>query len=213
MISDVSLLHRRLVAAQQAYSRQAGQLEELEATRERLQRHINSTSTDIQAYGKVGAALQSVAASFHDRLISSIETLVTQGLQSVVGNDISFRITSTVRNRQVTLDFYLVTDDGIELDPLDARGGGIAALTGLIMRIVVLRLLSSRTRQILVLDEPLAHLSAEYVPAAAQMLVSLANRLDVQVIMVSHQQAFAEVGDVVYEVTQTNGTAEVKRLK
>jgi ABC-type cobalamin/Fe3+-siderophores transport system ATPase subunit len=104
------------------------------------------------------------------------------------------------------------TQAGTETNILDARGGGLSALCGVLLRIVILRLMTDRIRQILILDEPLSHLSAAYVPAAGELLRRLSDELDIQIIMVTHQPEFADHATDVYELSSAGSNVKVSRL-
>jgi DNA repair exonuclease SbcCD ATPase subunit len=103
------------------------------------------------------------------------------------------------------IDFVVKTrlPDGTEFDTevMSARGGGLAAVVGLLLRVVLILLTRNSGRKstdILVLDETLAHLSAEYLDAAGQFLRTVVDNTGVQILMVTHQPELAEYADVCY---------------
>lgn len=64
----------------------------------------------------------------------------------------------------------------------------------------MVRLMADRVRQIMILDEPLGMLSAEYQPAAGELLRKLAHELGIQIIVVSHNPEMLESADRAYEL-------------
>ena len=76
--------------------------------------------------------------------------------------------------------------DGVECSPMEAAGGGAVAVAAFALRLAALMLARPAKRRLLVLDEPLAHLSAEHVPAARVLLERLAGELGVQIILITH---------------------------
>ena len=70
-----------------------------------------------------------------------------------------------------------------------------------------------RRPQVLLLDEPLAMLSAGRIEQAGALLRRLADELDIQIIMVSHQREFLEVADVAWELEATAQGVAASRVE
>lgn len=144
----------------------------------------------------------------------TIEELVTRGLQTIFDSSLSFHIIQTIKGRSVSADFIVRTtlgDTFIETPVLDARGGGLAATIGFLLRVVVL-LLSSGTKQdnVLILDETFAHVSDEYLPPLGEFLRELVDKTGIQIIMVTHQPEFMEYSDKSYRFSIHEGKTEVR---
>ena len=119
--------------------------------------------------------------------------------------EIKFRIDSQVKAGQVTMDFRLEDAEGNSTALIDARGGGLVSLCGLILRILIVRLLNSRVAQVLILDETLAMLSEEYRPAAAELLQKMSTDLGIQLLLVTHHSEFMDYADTVFRLSKSNG--------
>jgi DNA repair exonuclease SbcCD ATPase subunit len=142
-----------------------------------------------------------------------IELLVTQGLQKIFGPQLSFRVSQSVKGRTPVVDFLIRTQlpDGRvrETDILSSMGGGIAAVAGFLLRLVVLLLDKSQKDAIIILDETFAHVSEAYLPALAEFLREIVDKAKVQIIMVTHQPSFADVADRAYRFS-LNGDGYTK---
>jgi ABC-type branched-subunit amino acid transport system ATPase component len=88
----------------------------------------------------------------------------------------------------------------VETSVLDARGGGMAAVAGFVLRLVVL-LLTPGARRFLALDESFAHVSASYEPRVAEFLREVADKAGVQVLLITHSTAFSDLADARYRLT------------
>jgi len=144
----------------------------------------------------------------------TIEELVTRGLQTIFDSSLSFHIVQTIKGRSVSAEFLVRTtlgDTFIETPVLDARGGGLAATIGFLLRVVVL-LLGSGTKQdnVLILDETFAHVSEEYLPPLGEFLRELVDKTGIQIIMVTHQSEFMEYSDKSYRFSIKDGKTEVR---
>lgn len=131
--------------------------------------------------------IQAAAHAVQEEAHSRLATVVTRCLKAVFGDEAyTFRIRFE-RKRGKTEAHLILERDGLELDdPLSQAGGGVIDVAALGLRLACLLTSIPRLRKLLVLDEPLKHLSAQYRPAAREMLETLARELEVQVIMVTH---------------------------
>lgn len=163
-------------------------------------------------------AAAGVLASFADQrqaeVQAQVEGLVTHGLRAVFGPDITFEIRTSTRGRLAASDFVVTTTlDGerVETSILDARGGGVAAVAGFLLRLVIL-LLRQDARPALLLDESFAQLSAEYEPKMADVLRELVDRTRAQVVLVTHSDAYSDQADIVYRTRLDAGQTKVERI-
>lgn len=151
--------------------------------------------------------LAAIGEQRQDAAQRQIEALVTQGLQTIFDDTLSFHLTPGVRAKTPVVDMIvrttLPTGNTVDTDVLDARGGGLAATIGFLLRLVILLL--SRTRQdtILFLDETFAHVSADYLPRLIAFLKEIVEHTGVQIVMVTHEEQFVIAADTVYRLDLT----------
>ena len=185
------------------FNRRLGEAQSINAHKKETEANIESLKSTIETLGKVAFVLHSLANAVQEKFLNGIENLVSEGLSAVFEEPIKFKITPTVRNKQVNLDFTILNEDGTETDLMDARGGGLVCLTGVLLRIIMARLMASKVRQVIVLDEPLGMLSSGYQPQAGELLKRLATELNMQLIMVTHNPEIIEHADKVYKLQRT----------
>ncbi len=189
-------LHRR----EQALAQRIGEARVVKKNIDLLTAEVAGLGEEVELMGKTSAVLHELSTAVQERFLNAIEKLISEGLTAVFEVPIAFRIKSTTRSNQVNLDFELENEDGTTTDLMDARGGGLVSLCGVLLRVVMVRLMADRVRQIMILDEPLGMLSAEYQPAAGELLRKLAHELDIQIIVVSHNPEMLESADKAYEL-------------
>jgi DNA repair exonuclease SbcCD ATPase subunit len=104
--------------------------------------------------------------------------------------------------------------DGEQLDTpvMDARGGGVAAVIGFLLRLVILLLTEPPVRHVMFLDESFAQLSVEYEPALAEFIKELTERTNMQVVLVTHSTAFDDAADKSYRFELRDGVTKVEAL-
>jgi hypothetical protein len=173
---------------------------------------------ELEAYEVVLNEAIGVLNSYADQrqteLQEKIETLVTHGLKTIFGEEMSFHLVPGMRGKLATMDFVVRhrTPEGEEVDTsvMDARGGGVAAVVGFLIRLVLL-LLQPTKRHVLFLDETFAQLSADYEPRLSEFIAELVEKTDVQVLLVTHSTAYEDSADTSYRFQLREGATEVVR--
>lgn len=135
------------------------------------------------------------------QVVSAIETITSAGLTQVFGEPIDIKIEQVTRARRIEMDVKIKTGT-LETSIMDARGGGLAAVAGFLLRVTVL-LLTKNVRRILVADEPFAMLSEEYLAPMADFLAELCERTGLQLVLVTHQMEFADAADRVLRIEKS----------
>jgi hypothetical protein len=121
----------------------------------------------------------------------NIEELVTRGLQTIFDESLSFHILQSTKGKSAAVEFVvrtqLLNGQAVDTPVMDARGGGLAATIGFLLRVVVMLL--RKQENILVLDETFAMVSDEYLPALGEFVRQLVDKTGLQVVMVTHQSS------------------------
>lgn len=213
---QLALLTQRARAARRHLDQQVGEARALAQTGKRLTAEVGELRGQIELHERAIALLTSIGEERQATAQAQIEALVTRGLTTIFGPDLSFHLVPVIRGKRPEVDFVVRSQlDGaaVDTDVIDARGGGLAATVGFLLRLVVLLLTAKTgTDAVLVLDETFAHVSADYEPRLAEFLAELVQRTGVQIIMVTHSDAYSEHADVRYRFTLQEGITTVATL-
>lgn len=187
---DTDQIRKRLAPLQAAHdlaTRQVG------AEKEALSRVREQLACAEEAQRIIQLVAQDVEQRAHGRIAS----LVSRCLKAVFGEEdaYEFRIAFERKRGRTEARLYLARGS-LEVEPTEASGGGVVDVTALALRIACLMLSRPARRRLLVLDEPLKHLSVEYIPAARELLLALSGELGLQVLMVTHNREL-QVGNVI----------------
>jgi len=193
---NVSLLEGRRDEAIRSLSALEGELVEL--------------SSDIELLTKVEQTLLHISTKVLGQSTKNIDKLVTVGLRLVFEDQNLEFTTSTEQYRGKTAIKFQLLENGRSAPMMDAYGGGVLVIVGVLLR--TFTTMSLGMRRILFLDETLAHLSEQYIDNASRLLKKLCDELDFTIIMVTHQpefaahatlsyKAFARGGETVFEKT------------
>lgn len=215
-MDELTALSSRVRRARKDLERRAGEARAIATTGQRLQEEIAQLSRAVANYEKAVGVLSRIGEERQLSTQAQIESLVTRGLHTIFGEELSFHMVQSVRAKMPTVDFLVRTTlaDGrtVDTDLLSARGGGLVSVVGFLLRTVILLLSRSKQDTVLFLDETFAMLSQDYVPAMAEFLRELVDKTGVQIVMVTHQAQFSEVADKRYEFSQTDGWTKVREL-
>lgn len=214
-MTDIAAVRARLKSAERELAADEGQERSLKVQLEELQKEAVSLTASLVNNDRATSLLNSIGEEKQLAAQDAIEQLVTRGLQTIFGEDLTFHIIQDVKAKRAEVSFvvrsHLSNGQVIETDIIDARGGGLAATVGFLLRLVVMLLKTdTRTDNVLVLDETFAHVSDEYLPALGEFLRKIVDKTGVQIIMVTHQPEFTEYADKVYRFTAKDGKTVVK---
>lgn len=188
--------------ARRDVDRRVGEARAVGLRGQEVQASIASLRSLAESYERLALLFNSIGEARQSSAQRTIEGLVTQGLQTIFGEDLSFHLVASEQRKTATVDFVVRTQlaDGTVLDTpvMESRGGGLAATVGFLVRLVVLLLSRQRQETVLFLDETFAHVSAEYLDRLSEFLREVVDKTGVQLVLVTHQPALAENADKVY---------------
>jgi DNA repair ATPase RecN len=169
-----------------------------------LKRELEATEEDkikagkrLVAMKKARALLQEVAQQTQKKLEYSVETLVTLALNSVFPNAYDFKVQFEQKRNKTECSLWF-NKSGDLLKPLDSSGGGPIDVAALALRMTFWRI--SDVSPVLILDEPLKFVSADYREACGLILKELSSKLGVQIIMVTHLPELVPFSDKKIEI-------------
>ena len=165
---------------------------------------VERLRAQFELHAKVLGVLTRCGEERQESVQRQVEGLVTRALQAIFEENLSFHLVPAVKANRVEIDFMLRSklEDGSEVDTpvIGARGGGMAAVVGFVLQLVVL-LLTPGARRILFLDETFGMLSAEYEGRMAEFLRQVADQAGVQIVLVTHSKAYDDAADMSYELS------------
>lgn len=197
-VADLEALCLAARQRRQQAEREAGQAEQVARQGKAAEAEVAHLEAAVELHQKVQALLTSVGEEAQESARAQVEGLATQALQVIFGPELSFHLVPGERGGQATLDLMIRSDYGgtvTETPVLEARGGGIAAVVGFVLRLVVL-LLTDEVRRFLALDETFVHVSDSYAAAVAEFLREVADKARVQLLLITHSPVYADYADV-----------------
>lgn len=216
-MTELELLEGQVRQARFAYERRLGAARELGTRGVAVEAEVARLTDEAARHERVTALLTSLGEQAQASAQAQLEQLVTRGLQVIFGSELSFHVEQDVKANQSVINFVIrssyAAPDGtvrtVDTPVMDARGGGMAAVVGFMIRLVVL-LLTPGARRVLFLDETFAHLSKDYEPRLAEFLAEVARKAQVQIVLVTHSDAYMDHADAHVQIRQSEaGITEV----
>ncbi len=193
----------------QTLQRQKGQVELLQSSVSRAEAVLQNLEGVLSLERETLRLMQLSSAATWDTTKQLVESLVTRALQAVFyDRDYKFIVKQEVKRGASAVSFA-VLDEGMELDLIDELGGGIADVVALVLRIAFLVLHKPKIRPALFLDEPLKHLWSGYQPNAAKFLKQVCQELELQLLVVTHQDELAAGADQIFRIRKANSSCQV----
>ena len=169
------------------------------------EREVVALSVEAEVLGRVGELFRMLLDKLVLGQVQTIEGVVTEGLRAVF-YDQELNLESEVAQKynKVSIEFFLKqgTKDGLVIrgKPLESFGGGPASIASLVIRIMTL--LRLKRWPVLLLDETLAAVSDDYVDQTGAFLKRLAQSAKIDVLLVTHKQAYLDTANVAYQGTE-----------
>ena len=134
--------------------------------------------------------LLQVSANYREDICSLFTNLVTEALTSIFEKNIKFEIKLYSYRKEPAVDIMVIEDE-LEVDPQKSCGGGVNDIISLVLKVIFIYLKNSN--RILILDESLKFLSRNYLEQASNFIRDISERMNLQIILVSHKPEL-EVG-------------------
>jgi len=192
--------------------RRKGRREQVRSQMASLQQEIQSLCQQGSNIQEAQALLQTVAKATQEQLEYHISEIVSLALSAVFPDPYRLELHFELRRGKSEADLLFRKKDGEAVFPLEASGGGPVDVAAFGLRIALWSLQNPRSRNCIILDEPFRFVSRDLQPRASAMLKQIAERLKLQMILVTHEPNLTEAADRVFEVTIQNRESTVITL-
>lgn len=157
--------------------------------------------------------LEQTSLVARERARTLLEDTTTTVLQYVFGESISCSIELGTHQSKPSANIYIntMTEKGIiKREPQNSCGGGIVDIVSIALRIAYKRLLNINGP--IILDEPGKHVSKEYSLKLAEFLQFISNKLNTQIIFVTHNEELAAISNLAFETKINRGNSITKEI-
>jgi len=200
-----------------------GRLHKVRGLRESVVRRLGSVVAEIKHLEEEDEVLDQVAALLRSLIdkevtagVSAVEKLQTEGLQAVFDDqDLQVKANLTIQRGKVSVELRTIQthSDGTVTEGVssDAFGGAVLTAQSVLMRIIVM--LRRGMRPLLLLDETLPALDSNYASNMGSFLSMLCDRLDLDILLVTHNPVLVDAAQRAYRIVKKDGSARFQKIK
>lgn len=196
------------------YQRKLEQLKGARSVLERnvseLQSEIKDMQRDLRRHEQAREIVRNVGMKTQQQLQFHISDIVSLALDSVFDDPYELKVEFIQRRNKTECDLTFQRD-GEQMDPLSASGGGAVDVASFALRIASWAMMNPRSRNVIVLDEPLRFLSEDHQEQASRIIKELSDRLKLQFLIITHEPLLGEYADRVFQVSIKKGISQVKQ--
>lgn len=199
------------------------QAERLRGARARARRDVLVTRGEIDKLTEEVELLevcQGVLRALIDKEVTEgvkvVESLLTEGLRAVFPDQkLSVESQSRILRGKVSVDLLTVHEqpDGTLIKGVsnDAFGGSVATVQSVLLRIITMK--RRGLRSFMLLDESLPAFDADYVHNMGEFLQLVCERLDIDILLVTHNPALVEASNRAYRIVRGQNGARFERMR
>lgn len=175
---------------------------------------------DMEDEGELLSLVQVVLRTLIDQEVTTgvkaVEKLLTEGLRTVFHDQkLSVESEVNISRGKVSVDLITVHErpDGTVIRGVtnDAFGGAVATVQSVLLRIIVMK--RRGLRPLLLLDETLPAFDGNYVQNMGEFLQLICERLDIDILLVTHNPALVDASNKAYRITRTKSGAKFEVMR
>ena len=177
---------------------------------------VKQLENDVALLDLVQAALRTLIDKEVTAGVQAVEKLLTEGLQAVfTDQDLSVESDVTISRGKVSVDLITVHTwpDGTVIKGIsnDTFGGSVGTVQSVLLRIIVM--MRRGLRRFLLLDESLPAFDNNYVHNMGSFLALICDRLEIDILLVTHNTAMVEAANKAYRIAKTKSGARFELLR
>jgi hypothetical protein len=175
---------------------------------------------DMEDEGELLSLVQVVLRTLIDQEVTTgvkaVEKLLTEGLRTVFHDQkLSVESEVSISRGKVSVDLITVHErpDGTVIRGVtnDAFGGAVATVQSVLLRIIVMK--RRGLRPLLLLDESLPAFDGNYVQNMGEFLQLICERLDIDILLVTHNPALVDASNKAYRIARTKSGARFEVMR
>jgi len=169
----------------------------LEGSLSNKKQSLSSFKISYERMVKARWVLTEVAQQTQRRFQDKVEGLVTVAIRSVFDRPFEFHLEFERKRNRMECKPFISEGNKIYDDPEYDVGGGILDIISFAFRIVLWSLQTPRSRNVIVLDEPMKNMG-KLIQLGGRVLKEISHKLGLQLIIVTHDEELIEIGDKVF---------------
>jgi DNA repair ATPase RecN len=209
-----------IIELKQQFTRLSNTLHEKLGVKTTLEKQLKESCNRVQQINqetelltKVSLFLQTLSDITRQQIVDKISVIVTDALQKVKDSNLEFKMLISTERNQSDVKFVVKNKlNEQEYDILTSYGGSIADIITFPLRVSLLMKWDTTLSKILILDESFKFVSKQDQPILAEFVQQLSEKLNLQIILVTHSSELTAKGHKIFKVDQKNGISNIEVL-
>lgn len=183
------------------------QLEQLKGKRNQISSFLTKVTEQLEESNsqlirleKAREIIREVGMKTQSQISFHISDITSLALEAIFNDPYELKVDFIQRRNKTECDLSFERN-GMKMDPLASSGGGTVDVAAFALRIASWTMMNPRSRNTIILDEPLRFLSGDNQERASAMIKELSQRLGIQFIIITHESILASYADRVFETT------------
>lgn len=186
-----------------------GQKYQLERSISETQEAIKDLKRDLRRHEQAREIVKKVGVETQRQLSYQIGDITSLALEAVFTNPYELVVDFVQRRNKTECDL-LFEKEGSRIDPISAAGGGVVDVAAFALRVASWSMQNPRSRNVIIMDEPMRFLSRNLQEKASQMLKEISEKLGLQFIIITHEPTLTSYADRVFDVNISKGVSSVQ---
>lgn len=206
---DIVKLEQAISSAKEKFLQDKGKYENFLAMKKAKEKKIDDLKKEHEKLDKARVFLIKSGEYQRQQIKTEFENMVTQALQYIMEEDISFEIDIQEARGRAEAEFYIKSiRDGVatRTSIAESRGDGISDVVGLALNVAQLECTNNpKNNGPLILDEPAKQISATHIDNIGKFLKDLSEAFNRQIIVITHISKLGDMADAKFNV-ELDGT-------
>jgi len=198
----------RSTLLRETLNRNKGRQEKIQETIDTLKTSIRNNKREVSRFEQAREVVREVGLKTQEQLQYHIGDITSLALEAVFDDPYELHAEFVQRRNKTECDLYFSRGDE-RVDPLAASGGGAVDVAAFALRIAAWSMATPKSRNVIILDEPLRYLSEDKQERASMMIKELSDRLGIQFIIITHNATLSEFADKTFTVKLKKGVSHV----
>lgn len=187
-----------------------GFYQSLQENKNKLEIETENLKKEMELLKKSSAVLKHLLDVMVKDEISKMAGLITYGLKTVFEDqNLTFKPIITKKNDKIYIE--LNTENNGISGEFGSFGGSVAVIESFLLRILCI--LKMNKAKFILLDETFAAVGQEYVSNTSKLISEISKKLDLDILLVTHQREFQQYADRVYRIKESKKGLIMEKLK
>ena len=185
-----------------------GRRDQIQDSIQNLEFNIKEKGRELRRHEQARSIVQEVALKTQKQLSYHISEITSLALNTIFPEPYALEADFVQRRNKTECDLFFVRNDE-RVDPLSASGGGAVDVAAFALRVASWSMQRPKSRNTLILDEPLKFISLDLLPLASEMLQQISKKLNLQIIMITHSEELVKCANRIFTVKIKKGISAI----